>query len=202
MIGGVQSDWRKPMLPDDRPACMRRCALLTVGIVLASALAVMPINTALACTCVARTDDEAMAAADVAFIGVVMEIHDARQGMPVISSMDPIEYTIVIEEPLKGDVVAGQEVTVFSARLDASCGEVMAAGERWRLLARRDGAGFTTGSCSGNALQASRVTFPERPSGGDLSINPLLMILGAGAVGLVALLAAVLLLRWLGRPAI
>lgn len=192
----------QPMPFAGRPASMRRVALLSSGLLLASTLALLPVNTVLACSCMELTDKEAMAASDAAFIGVVVETRDPAAGNPIFSSADPIHYTVVVEESLKGDLVTGQEVTVSSARHGASCGQELAVGERWRLLAGAEGAAFTTGLCSGNQRLASGVAVPDRPSGGDVSIAPLITILGVGATGLLTLLLAVLFRRWSGRSAI
>lgn len=121
--------------------------------------AIGPIAQVYACSCMILGPGDALANADVAFVGVVARIDDPTAA-PVVSSGDPVFYTFAVEEPLKGE--PGAQLVVSSSRDSASCGVTFNVAERWRVYANADGeGGVVTGSCSGNELIATGVEIPE-----------------------------------------
>ncbi|HYM53556.1 MAG TPA: hypothetical protein VEW45_08825 [Candidatus Dormibacteraeota bacterium] len=126
---------------------------------------------------------QALENADVAFVGVVAGVQDPSAANPIVGSGDPVLYAFVVEEVMKQGVAIPGAVEVTSARDGASCGQTFAVGQRWRLYAYSDGAGLSTGICSGNELLAERVPIPAGPT--DPPGGPpvqLLLVLGAVVV--------------------
>jgi hypothetical protein len=151
-------------------------ALLAVLTTLAA-----PVATVMACSCVGWTRDEALAEADIAFVGTTT----ARVPM---SDLDPdwagdrdaAVFTFAIAEPLKGDL--GRDVKIRAGGSEAACGQEFGLGETWFVLARANGAGFVTGLCSGSerarvpvveapvAPPADEAAFPLAPVGAGLAL--------------------------------
>jgi hypothetical protein len=129
-----------------------------LAFVLAAGVTGATAATALACSCAVQSENEAFASADVVLIGVVVATHDRAFGLPVVSSGDPIRYTVRVEEVLKGQV--GEQVEVLSARDGASCGLELGEGQRWRLFAHRDGE-LHVGLCSHSELLDAEVPPPS-----------------------------------------
>lgn len=159
--------------------------LLTVVAFASLVTLAAPTARVFACTCMQMTPAMALANADVAFVGVVAGIADAKGGQPVIGSGDPIVYTFAVEESVKG--LAGDKLVVTSARDGASCGIVFARAERWRVYANTDDAGaFHTSICSGNELLAEGVPLPTPTTGPP----PTALLLAIGAAVIVAAISA------------
>ena len=168
---------------------IRRTSALAVGATLAILLTVAgPISRAHACSCMELQPGQALEHADVAFVGVVASARDPSGGNPVVGSMDPIHYTFVVQEVMKQGVPTAATVKVTSARDGASCGQTFAVAQRWRLYAYRDGAGLSTGICSGNELLAERVPVPVIGSPED-GPPPLGLLIALGASALVAMVS-------------
>jgi hypothetical protein len=110
-----------------------RIAGWVVGVlVVAAGLSVWTAPPAGACSCVARSDGEALATADAVFIGKVTGYDDPRTG-PVFSSADMVTWTFAVDEVFKGNVAAEQ--AVLSAAEDASCGLAVSAGGYYMVFA-------------------------------------------------------------------
>lgn len=168
---------------------MRRSSALTAGAMLAILLTVAgPISRAHACSCMELQPGQALANADLAFVGVVASARDPSGGNPMVGSGDPILYTFVVQEVMKKGVATAATVQVSSARDGASCGQTFAVAQQWRLFAYRDGTNLSTGICSGNELLAERVPVPvvEGPESGP---PPLGLLVALGASALVALVS-------------
>jgi hypothetical protein len=105
---------------------------LAVAVALVALLAAATPVPAVACTCGGTTPTSALAHADVAFTGVVVDVVDSNPMYPVTySGGDEMQYTVLVEERLKG---SPPDLTVVrSLRDGAACGLVMAVGERWLL---------------------------------------------------------------------
>lgn len=102
---------------------------------------------ALACSCAGGDPREALAGADGAFIGVVV---DRRAGSdpsgPDVTGDERVVYTFRIEEALKGEL--GDQVAVESSAYGASCGLEVDMGERIGLLLYRRGEDWGSSLCS------------------------------------------------------
>lgn len=192
MIGAVADGGPEPMRARGRPSAMRSPSAVVAVFLLTMSLSLLPLASAVACSCVQLGPGQALANADAAFVGVVAAAQDPSAGNPIVGSADPIVYSVVVEEALKGDLPEGQRVVLTSARDGASCGISLAVGDRWRLYANVDGSALTTGLCSGSELLARGVAVPavDTPDGGPgLPAGVLLVAAGVVVVGAVSALA-------------
>ncbi len=87
-------------------------------------------GVAQACSCVGFTDDEAFDAAEVVFVGSVVDVADP--GL-VDSSLDPKRYTVEVSEVYKGE--ASERQDVVTAVEGASCGADLGGGP-WLVFGR------------------------------------------------------------------
>ena len=123
--------------------------LMAAGL-LAIGSALVPTATAQACSCAFTSHVEAIAAADVAFIGTVT----AKQDQPLFS--DPLATTehafevtrskAPMQTPFALDVAAGS---------GASCGLEMSIGDEWVMIATVWEGELQTNLCSGSVLADS-----------------------------------------------
>jgi hypothetical protein len=131
---------------------VNRMLRLIPGAALAALLTVAaPIGHVYACSCAMMGPAERLASADAAFVGVVAAMAEPPSLQPELG-LDPVRYTFVIEEALKGSLTTS---VVLASNRDngANCGFEFAVAQRWRVYAYGDGAGgLTTSSCSGNEL--------------------------------------------------
>jgi hypothetical protein len=182
----------EPVPMPGRPIGMiRRTTALAAGATLAILLTVAgPISRAYACSCMELQPGQALANADVAFVGVVAGVRDPSGGNP-LGSGDPITYSFVVQDVLKQGAAIPAVAQVSSTRDGASCGQTFAVGQRWRLFAYRNGGSLSTGICSGNELLAERVPIPSVEEADPEPPPPgVLVALGAAAlVGLVSVWA-------------
>lgn len=149
-----------------------------------------PVTRVLACSCIQLAPGDALANADVAFVGVVVEAKDPAAGNPIIGSADPILYTFAIEETLKS--IGAPQVNLSSARDGASCGMTFALAQRWRIYAYADGSGgLGTGICSGNELLAEGVPIPAP----EPAAPPVGVLIAGGALLLVLAVSALAFTR-------
>ena len=143
-----------------------------------------PIGRVYACSCAMMGPAEQLASADAAFVGVVAALEEPPSLQPALA-LDPVLYTFVIEEALKGSLATS---VILASNRDngANCGFDFAVAQRWRVFAYGDGAGgLTTSSCSGNELLAAGVPIPS-VDGGDPGPPPAGLLIALGATGLVA----------------
>jgi len=171
----------------------RRLTHLLTALSLAMLLAgVAPISRVFACSCMQLQPGEALAMSTVAFTGVVAEIDEPTGVDPTVSSLDPLIYTFVVEESLKGE--PGETVLLESARSSASCGMEFAIGERWTVYASvAESRRLTSGLCSGNEMLADGVPVPQIPT--DDAGIPMQLLLVGGVVVAVAAASAFIFLR-------
>ena len=175
---------------------IRLTRLLGVVALVLFVTAAAPIARVYACSCMALNPGQALANAEMAFVGVVSQLTDYTQEGPFFGSGDTVSYTFAVEEVLKGS--AGGELVVTSTRDGASCGMTFGLAERWRIYAHaRESGGLGTGICSGNELLAEAVPIPA-PEPASLGV-----LLAAGTV-----VAAFAVFTWAfvrearaGRPA-
>lgn len=116
----------------------------------AGLLSAAPMSTALACSCMALSTPEALAFADVAFVGTPTAVDGPEPG-PIQSSLDPVHYAFAVDQVFKGDAV-GAEVVATTAMDGASCGTSFGIDERWLVFANVSEGELHTGLCSGNVL--------------------------------------------------
>ena len=160
-----------------------------------------PVAQTLACSCAQLGPGEALANAEVAFVGVVARVDDPSGGGPIVSTGDPIIYTFAVEQSLKGGVAVGDAVVVRSARDGASCGTTFALAQRWQVYAYHDPDDvLTTGLCDGNELLAEQAPIPEIESPTPPG-PPAELLLAAGAVLLIVVVSGLAFLRGGRRPA-
>jgi len=88
------------------------------SVVLLAAL-VLDARPAGACSCAARSEGDAFAAADVVFRGDVVG-HEGPEGGDVVSSAAPVTWTFRVREVLRGEATATQPV--LSEWAGMSCG--------------------------------------------------------------------------------
>ena len=168
----------------------------------ATAAVAVAVHPASACSCVAMTPEEALAQADVAFVGTVAEAPPMPEPAPGKPLVDPVPgvvpfggavpFTFLVEGVAKGDV--GQPATVMGGFDSAACGMAFAPEERWLVFASLDGDALTTSLCSGSVALApgeeppvSITSVDPEPDEGGFSVpGPLLVASG----GLAVLLAA------------
>jgi hypothetical protein len=128
-----------------------RAIRLTVAVLVGAGMMVFAgAGTAFACSCVVSTTADQVGYADVIVTGTLADI-DAPDDGTVISSVDPVKYTVDVERTFKGDP---QRSLVFSsARFGASCGlEGMQADRRYTFFLYH---GDNGGKDNGTALFAN-----------------------------------------------
>jgi hypothetical protein len=128
---------------------MRPIAPLVTAAALALLAAWVPLGTVVACSCAFVGYPEAVAQADIAFVGTV--IGEAEPGNP--GGLDTARYafdvdraTTPLESPLEIDALFGN---------GANCGVDMAIGEEWLVIATIEGGRPTTNLCTGSTLTIS-----------------------------------------------
>jgi len=200
---------------------MRALRLLLAGVLGALSLVVVTATPSFACSCAAASTEQYVDGADVVVTGTVAD-REPPPERPVMSSGDPVTYTVDVERRFKGD---GQDpLQVLSAISGASCGlEGVRVGRRYVVFATVGRGGDLWASlCGGTApwsadLEAGVVAatgpgtvappsaapagtagtsgdLPEEAEGGFLAA-PVALATGVG----LALLAGLLWLRLLLR---
>jgi len=131
-------------------------------------------STAFACSCVQLSVAEKVERADLVVKGSI-EARD--EGPPkVIGSLDPVTYTVAVDEVLKGD--SGPVAKVESAVHQASCGVEVQVGRSYVIFAdagengtyEANLCGGTSGARPGYVAQVAAIT--DAASGPDDSILP------------------------------
>jgi len=114
-----------------------QAALIAVGV------AIIPLATVSACSCAVQELPEAIASADVAFVGTVSSLEqstDAELGerltttWQVTSSRDPLPTASITVESVKDD--------------GANCGISFGVSEQWLVLAYQSEGGLETNGCT------------------------------------------------------
>jgi hypothetical protein len=127
---------------------MRAIRLIFVAAIGTGMLVIGGAGTALACSCAMAGAADYVDYADVVVTGTLTNIELPPEG-PVISSGDPVTYTVQVERTFKGDPQS--ELTFTSARDGASCGlEGMQIDRRYTFfLNAGDGDRLFGSLCSG-----------------------------------------------------
>ena len=141
----------QPMVPERRPLPMTdRLVRSLIAMAFAGLVSVVPVSTALACSCAQAGTAESLGFADVAFIGTAVAVEAPRPG-DVISTADPIHYSFAVDQVFKGPLTDA-EIVATTALDGASCGTSFAVNERWLVFATIAEGEVWTGLCSGNIL--------------------------------------------------
>jgi hypothetical protein len=123
---------------------MRALRVLLVGVVgLLGTLALVTgtAGPAAACSCVIAKPAQQLRAADVVVTGVLVSMQDPPRRR-LMSSLDPITYTVAVESTYKGEPQA--ELVFTSAMSGASCGlEGMEVDRRYTFFLTRVGPGVS-----------------------------------------------------------
>jgi len=177
MIGAAA----EPIAAGERPTGMlRRLLAVTAFSTLVSVAA--PVSHVLACSCINLGPGDALANAQVAWVGVITAVDDPQKAQAELGN-DPVRYTFAVEQSLKGELT--NTIDVRSAKSSASCGQEFAIAQRWRVFAFADDKGqLQTGLCSGNELLGERVPIPAPPS--NSPPPPTLLLAVGGVVALAA----------------
>ncbi|CAB4962781.1 unannotated protein [freshwater metagenome] len=144
---------------------MRRWGSIVLTVLVSGAsLVTWGAGPALACSCAYQRTGEFAAAADEIFTGTLTAMTEPpRTG--VVSSTDPITYTVAVDVVYRGDV--GSVAFFESAMSGASCGlEGMAVDRRYLVFVTTDGSERAATSCGGTApATPGRVDAIERLTG-------------------------------------
>jgi hypothetical protein len=171
-----------------------------LGLVIALAAASVPASQAAACSCGFPGYEEAIAAADVAFIGTVV-----AQDAPPLLGGRPFETARHVFEvsrskaPMQTPFALG-----VASGSGASCGLEMAVGEEWLVIATAWEGELQTNLCSGSVeanaldrgeLASIRAVLPHddpaaTPTEDALAIPAPLLVAGAGFLAVAAVMFA------------
>lgn len=119
-----------------------RCLTL---LLIASGMVVLAPATALACSCVSVTDEEALERSDVVFAGYVIKGEYPEEARTANDTLREIRWTFLPDALVKG-VDAGP-VEVMSESQGSACGVSFSIGRRYLVFAVEDGGTLTTNSC-------------------------------------------------------
>ena len=123
---------------------MRRAMRLLRAVAVAVLLTSVPIATVSACSCAFLGYPEAIASADVAFVGTVVGADEPA----VLNGLPEATYAFDVE---RGTQPVASPFTVRSVVGDgANCGLDIDVGQRWLVLASMEGGVPTTNLCSGS----------------------------------------------------
>jgi len=106
-----------------------------------------------ACSCAPLTDDEALAEADVAFVGTLQEIR-IPDNVVSWSSDDPVRFVFAVTAVYKGE--AFEQQSVVTSRDGASCGLEVAVGQTALVFARTEGSRLEVGEVTSNLCSGTR----------------------------------------------
>lgn len=129
---------------------MRALRLLLAGVLGALSLVVLGAPPSFACSCANVSTPEYVDGADAVFTGTVVDKQPPPK-RPVMSSTDPVTYTLDVERTFKGDL--SDPLPVLSAVSGASCGlEGVRVGGRYVVFAAQGRGGALWASlCGGTA---------------------------------------------------
>jgi hypothetical protein len=159
---------------------MRSLRIALAALLLGAGLTLLGGAPAFACSCVAQKPAQQAEEADVVFAGTLTDIDEPRR-LPVVSSADETRYTFDVDAVYAGDVAP--VAVVGSAWSGASCGlEGMTVGERYVVIAYREGKGLGATLCGGTGPASPRLegqvsnalgpaTLPD-PGGKDGAAGP------------------------------
>lgn len=106
-----------------------------------------------ACSCAQLTDDEALAEADVAFVGTLQEIR-VPDNVMTWSSDDPVRFVFAVTAVYKGE--AFEQQSVVTSRDGAGCGLEVSVGQTALVFGRSEGPGLEDGEVTSNLCSGTR----------------------------------------------
>jgi hypothetical protein len=127
-----------------------RAIRLTLAVLLGGGVLVFVVaGPAFACSCAVVSTKGYVGYADVIVTGTLIDMKDPPQ-QPIMSSGDPITYTVEVDRTFKGQ--PSGEVKFTSAMSGASCGlEGMKLDRRYTFFLNTGGDGLTASLCGGTA---------------------------------------------------
>lgn len=129
---------------------MRRLLIRSaISAALAISTLAAPVATVHACSCMAFSTAEAVAAADLAFVGTVTD--SVPGGQDPAMGMALVRYAFEIERASE-QVGPIMEVVSHDDPGGAACGFAFGVGERWFVASASEGGLLRTNLCSGNRL--------------------------------------------------
>lgn len=134
------------------------CLRVLATIALVAGLLAGSAAPAAACSCAEMNFDEQLAAADLAFVGSLVE--RGPEDLMVV-----VEYRFAVELWLAGPET-GSEVVVVAPSQGSACGFVLALGERAVVFAQRSSVGRYVGG------QCGTVPVPSEPPTGRVPLAP------------------------------
>lgn len=159
---------------------MRMLRVAGAALLLGAGLTLLGGAPAFACSCAADKPSKLAEDADAVFAGTLADI-DGPPQLPIMSSADLARYTFDVDAVYAGDVAS--VAVVSSAWSGASCGlEGMTVGERYVVIAYRDGEELGATLCGGTGPASPRLegqvsnalgpaTLPD-PGGEDGAAGP------------------------------
>ncbi len=138
----------QPVATLRRPASMRPMSRVLAAFALAVGTTALPATTAFACSCAFFGYEEAIAAADVAFIGTVV----AEEGEQVIELEQFPTARTAFEVSHSKESMASPFVLDVASGGGASCGLDMSIGEEWLVIASAWEGRLSTDLCTGTTL--------------------------------------------------
>ena len=116
-----------------------------VAAALAVAMLSAPVASVRACSCMEFTLEGAIAAADIAFVGVLTD----PKAAPELGGFEPITWRFEMERANRA--VNGSIIEVSAPVNDgANCGVGFGVDERWLVMASRSDGVLNSSSCAGN----------------------------------------------------
>ncbi len=116
-----------------------------VAAALAVAMLSAPVASVRACSCMEFTLEGAIAAADIAFVGVLTD----PKAVPELGGFEPITWRFEMERANRA--VNGSIIEVSAPVNDgANCGVGFGVDERWLVMASRSDGVLNSSSCAGN----------------------------------------------------
>lgn len=126
-----------------------RLATVLTGLALALALVLVPAARVAACSCAMGETTDAIRAADLAFVGTVVD-QRSTGGRPDLGD-EEIEYAFAVD---RASIPTPTITTVRAGNGGASCGITFARGESWLIIAQFGDGGPQTSLCAGNRTWA------------------------------------------------
>lgn len=150
---------------------------LSIATLLGLGMAVVSVDRAAACRCGPPLNDaEAMAAADVSFVGTVTD----ELVFPLVHDFEipQITYEFVVDRWIKGPVDP-HRANVLAQISPRGCGIDIAKGQHWLILATISDGTMQTNACSGSRpVDERQLTVNESPSA-EVGLGQQLLIAGA-----------------------
>jgi hypothetical protein len=125
---------------------MRKIARIAAAAALAIGCASIPLDAALACSCAFPGYREAIATADVAFVGTVVGEKEPGPALGAVG-MPMAVYAFAVERSKQPMQSPFEVAATFGG--DANCGFDMAIGEAWLVIASVWEGRLETNSCTG-----------------------------------------------------